>query len=737
MLAPTYDAGVTLVSVIVPVHNAERHLRECLASIQSQTLTDVELILVDDGSTDSTPQILEDFAASETRARVLQGPGLGSAGAARNLGLDVATGEYLTFLDADDFFLPTMLEELHAKADADRADVVACKFLIYNDATREVTQPDWMLRLERLPQEVPFAPGQVPDHLFDAFNPAAWNKLFRSDFIRQKELRFQSLRRTNDAYFTYMALALAQRITYIDRHLVNYRVENSTSLQATVHENPMEFVQALDAMRDTLKGAGLWEVHERAFVNLALNLCVGNLKRQRTASGFVEVYDALREGVFEHLGMLDRPDRYFLRAGLREWRERVLQQSASEYLFDRAQAAEADVARLSDEVHDAIRDAAMRVERPTRRLDLALAADRGSDPASHDTERADVSVVIPVYNTIMFLAECIESVQRQTGCSVEIICIDDGSEDGSGEVLDRYARSDPRVRVVHQENGGLSRARNAGLDVATGRYVCFLDSDDYWQGDSLAQLVRQADDDSLDVLLFDATSVREPEVDDELWERYATYYTRQAYDGSYDGPRLMAAMNREREYRASACLYLARRDLLRDQDLRFVPGITHEDNLFTFALLLNARRAGHSQIALYGRRVRPGSIMTAGSQASAARGYFITWVEMLRLLRGRTFSDVEVTSQVAEVAQAIFAAVRRSASPLPEEVVARLREVDEDADTAALFLVVQRSWKDERKRKKLETRLRSATAGKRASAFTPRGLARRAKRVVKRVLDSG
>lgn len=134
---------MTLVSVVVPVHNAENHLKECLTSIQNQTLTDIEIILINDASTDATPQILAEFASEEPRATILQGPGCGSAGAARNLGMARAAGEYLAFFDADDFFLPTMLEELYAKAAADHADVVACKFRIYNDVTRgDATQLD-------------------------------------------------------------------------------------------------------------------------------------------------------------------------------------------------------------------------------------------------------------------------------------------------------------------------------------------------------------------------------------------------------------------------------------------------------------------------------------------------------------------------------------------------------------------------------------------------------------------
>lgn len=721
-----------LVSVIVPVYNAERHLRECLASIKSQSLTDFELLLVDDGSTDSTPAILEEFVAGEPRARILTGPGRGTAGAARNLGMAEARGDYLAFLDADDFFLPSMLEELHGRAVADDADVVAAKFFVYNDVTREVTQAEWMLKVDELPRRRPFAGSDAGAGLFTAFNPAAWNKLFRADFVRGHGLEFQELRRTNDAYFTYMSLALAKKITYLDRHLVNYRVANSASLQATVHQDPLEFVQALEAMRATLQEKKAWGWGEQALANLALNMCIGNLKRQTAPSSFLQLYDALRGGLLERLGILDRPDGYILREDHKEWIERVMRQTPAEYLFLQFREAEEGAERAGREARESLRSLmTMPIERPTSAPVPPPAQTRGAE--ADDAGGPDVSVIIPVYNTLVFLAECVESAQRQAGCSVEIICVDDGSQDGSGEVLDQYAARDPRIRVLHQANQGLSRARNAGLKAATGRYVVFLDSDDYWQGDGgLAELVRAADSRSLDVLLFDATSVREPDVDDELWEQYRTYYERQAYEGDYDGPGLLAAMNAAKEYRASACLFLARRSHLLGTGLRFFPGIAHEDNLYTFSLLLDAPRAGHSRIALYGRRVRPGSIVSAGSRAAAVRGYFITWVEMVRLLRGRSFGDAEVTQQVASVAQSIYSAARRNASRLPEDVVAGLAGVDGDADAAALYLLLKRGRVDERSKRRSARLLANAEA-----AASPPTLVRRAKRLAKRVLRRG
>lgn len=98
-----------------------------------------------------------------------------------------------------------------------------------------------------------------------------------------------------------------------------------------------------------------------------------------------------------------------------------------------------------------------------------------------------ISVIIPVYNIAQFIEKCLISVCRQTYHNLEIILVDDGSSDDSGKICERYRKKDPRIRVVHKENGGLSSARNAGLDIASGEYIYFLDGDDYIEPELLEQ----------------------------------------------------------------------------------------------------------------------------------------------------------------------------------------------------------------------------------------------------------
>lgn len=113
-----------------------------------------------------------------------------------------------------------------------------------------------------------------------------------------------------------------------------------------------------------------------------------------------------------------------------------------------------------------------------------------------------ISVIVPVYNAERYIKRCIESILSQTFRDFELILIDDGSKDKSGEICDKYATEDERVKVIHKENGGVSKARNTGLDIASGKYVEMVDADDYLSKDTLEKLYKRAEDNNSDVVVF-------------------------------------------------------------------------------------------------------------------------------------------------------------------------------------------------------------------------------------------
>lgn len=101
-----------------------------------------------------------------------------------------------------------------------------------------------------------------------------------------------------------------------------------------------------------------------------------------------------------------------------------------------------------------------------------------------------ISIVVPIYKVEKYIKKCIDSIIKQTYKNIEIILVDDGSPDGCGKICDEYAQKDKRVKVIHKENGGLSDARNVGIDISTGKYICFVDSDDYIENNYIEVLYK-------------------------------------------------------------------------------------------------------------------------------------------------------------------------------------------------------------------------------------------------------
>lgn len=214
-----------------------------------------------------------------------------------------------------------------------------------------------------------------------------------------------------------------------------------------------------------------------------------------------------------------------------------------------------------------------------------------------------ISIIIPVYNVEPYLRYSIDSVLAQDYRNFEIILVDDGSTDGSGAICDKYALECGVISVIHKKNGGLSSARNAGLDVAKGDYIMFLDSDDYLHPKALSVLSRVAKRyETFDYIQF-------------LYNEVSTYHT--SFDNIDKVESVITTSKAELFYKlfklggvgASACTKLYRKEVF--DILKFKEGIIHEDELFTTCLIDSAQAAVFADVALYMYFIRPGSIITS------------------------------------------------------------------------------------------------------------------------------
>lgn len=320
-----------LVSVIIPVYNAEKYLEECVSSIREQTLKNIEIIVVDDGSTDKSLNILYEHAKLDSRMQVLRQEQQ-YAGVARNNGLRQACGDYVIFLDSDDYFDVTLLENAYYAAHTANADIVLFGAKRYDQKTNKVSDAPWLLKRGRLPVKQPFSSDDIPEHIFDIVTPCPWTKMFKRTFVLNNNLEFQATQNSNDVLFVLTALAIAKKIVTIDKDLVYYRVGHNNNLQATKYKKPLDFYEAYAALKRSLEERNIFNKIEQSYVNITLSGCLYNLQTNLNGNTRKMIYNALKNHIFYDLGITHYPqDYYFSTANYKEMRL-ILTASHEEYV---------------------------------------------------------------------------------------------------------------------------------------------------------------------------------------------------------------------------------------------------------------------------------------------------------------------------------------------------------------------------------------------------------------------
>lgn len=218
MRAPT-------VSVIIPVYNGERYIRDCLQSLLVQTLQNFELIVVDDASTDRSGEICASMAAADSRIRLVQLPENSGAGMARNRGMEAATGRFLTFVDGDDSVEPEYLKTLYAQAILHNADVVSGGSKEYHQQADGAYLLHEIVNVKDSVYVMPESPWpRIEAMLANQTCVAAWGKFYRRDFIEKYQLRFDDMPNFEDCLFNFLCLYYAERYVFIPATDYHYHV---------------------------------------------------------------------------------------------------------------------------------------------------------------------------------------------------------------------------------------------------------------------------------------------------------------------------------------------------------------------------------------------------------------------------------------------------------------------------------------------------------------------------------
>jgi glycosyltransferase involved in cell wall biosynthesis len=490
-----------LISVITIVKNNDETLSRAIDSVLVQPFHDYEYIIVNDGSTDSTGSLIDGYAESNSKIKPVHLPDCIGRSMARNAGLDKAAGQYVLFLDSDDYLSENALNDLYLIAQRYKADIVYGRMRCFDNKTG-----DWISRHytdEIINRELHNI--RIDDHLSLVNNHHIVGRLYRNEFLKNNKIRFSTTRRNGeDVLFSFYTVFFADNISidpskkvyfyclgnYIDTanesklidardnvlETINYAVKHgSASLQSAMWKKGVVFSSDLSRASKVYKGNDLGLI---SYISSLRELVSGtDEKHTSSLSKYQNEYlSALRNG--------DALKAYQL------WNAYINRNSIATY----------NVRTGATDVRGCIRLIAARMVyrlqmTPIWRLLLPLRwlvkkilklnSNIKSKPKNYNTlennkSRLKVSVIIPVFNVEQYLRQCLASVVSQSLRDIEIICINDASPDNSQSILDEYAAENSRFMMLrHENNKGLAASRNTGLDVATGEYIYFLDSDDY------------------------------------------------------------------------------------------------------------------------------------------------------------------------------------------------------------------------------------------------------------------
>lgn len=297
------------VSVILPVYNVSPYLQQALDTIRCQTLRDIEIICVDDGSTDNCYDILAKNAQEDARIRILRQKNM-HLGIARNNGLALARGKYVIFLDSDDFFCLDMLEKTYAQISKTDADI--CLFWNYqfDHKTGDTVECRANLNTDSIPKEV-FCYKDIPEEIFDITTPCVWTKIFSRSFLENSGLRFPDVINHEDCYYFIISQVKANRITFVDEPLVYYRRNTGTSLIDTLYKAPLDFETIYTSCQEELKSMGIYEEVKRSFVSRTLQSILYALDNIRDFAAFQTVYERVKNTMLEQFEIADKPADYF------------------------------------------------------------------------------------------------------------------------------------------------------------------------------------------------------------------------------------------------------------------------------------------------------------------------------------------------------------------------------------------------------------------------------------------
>lgn len=556
-----------VLSVILPISSGGKYLEQSLDSWLSQTLEGVEVVYVKgDGCAPQVEQVLACRQKDHPRLQVVTG--------GRQAGLEATTGRYVLLAGPDDVAAPQLAARVQAQGDQYQADVVVLGDAWGQSGGQGACGPQVI-------------PGELPGVLFSAGALSPWAVAVRRSYGEANGLF--DLLQGEGLGFALCALALARSISWVEAGLVSHGTR-----WAEQPPTPGAFLRELALGVSTIRRQGALAPVQGKVAALLAREVVQRCAQEENLWDIQALLGALRD------------QRALVEELLAGWEPRSRGAQTQAHRVGTLLELSQSLASPKTE------ERGYTVVRPARARDYR------------------VSVIIPVYQVEDYLEACLDSVVGQSLEEIEIICVNDGSPDGSLALVEAYAVRDDRIVVICQENQGLSQARNHGMAVATGKYLYFLDGDDVLERNALEELYTRAEELDLTAVYFDANCFSQEEElrGAYLQKRVDTYHRRGSYPQRCPGGEMLMRMERQRELYVPVWLQLIRRDYA--LGFSFVPGIYHEDNPYTVLTMALAPQVGYVHRCYVWRRYRSGSITTQRQEFRHCYGYFRGYEEIWR-----------------------------------------------------------------------------------------------------------
>lgn len=470
------------ISVIVPTYNVANYIEKCLKSLENQTFEDFDVLVIDDGSPSNEYEIIQPFLVAKNSKFKYTRKINGGYGSVLYDGIHDSKSDFILVCDPDDWLEPNALFELNKIQEETDADIIcSARYLVYSDNNDK--SYDKMFNSKHVNLKEGFIYTRNSFEFNDVFliENAPHGKLFRRSLLQN--LYFPHKATNTDTIMYFGALFKASKVVYSSTPFANYLILREGNTVTDVSTNVIDGLNR--SYQETLNLAESYFDLPSAFYF------------QMLISFHYITYRCSQLNCSQELKLEKLKKTALLLKYLKSHRLEILKYSLSLPVYSKMNILKNLLLLFPVTDYYALNKLIR------NRLQQVKTNDEEKNITHHNLGNSKVSIVIPIYNVEKYLDRCLTSVKNQTYTNIEVICVDDGSTDSSLKIAQSYSEDNEKFIILTKTNGGLSDARNFGINHSSGEFLFFLDSDDWLDDNAIEYLVSKSISSQSDVVVCD------------------------------------------------------------------------------------------------------------------------------------------------------------------------------------------------------------------------------------------